>query len=117
MAGAGALFLFVWNITEVSDRVSSDVPPIGYFIGVVAAWWYFSDLVVVGFGRRWGRWPQISALAVALALVLVDLVAYGGIWDSPLAWGIFLFTEFFYGFFAVSFFLVESSGVCPTCWG
>ena len=78
---------------------------IAYWIAVVAAWAGFSDLVVVGFGRRWGRWPQVAVLPVALALVLIDLVAYGEIWDLPLAWGVFLFTEFFFAFVAISLFL------------
>ena len=84
---------------------------IAYSIAVVFAWWYFSDLVVVGFGRSWGRWPQIAVFPAALALVLIDLVANGEIWDSPLAWGVFLFTEFFFGFLAISFFLAAALAV------
>ena len=84
---------------------------IAYWIAVVAAWVGFSDLVVVGFGRRWGRWPQVAVLPVALALVLIDLVAYGEIWDLPLAWGVFLFTGFVYGFIAISFFLAATFAV------
>ena len=78
---------------------------------VVLAWWYFSDLVVVGFGRRWGRWPQVAVLPAVLALVAIDLVAYGEIWDLRLAWGVFLFTEFVFGFFAISFFLATAFAV------
>ena len=88
--------------TELTD---SDFPVHLYWIGVAFSWWYFSDLVVVGLDRSWGRRPQAAALAVALVLVVIDLVAYGEIWDLPLAWGVFLFTEFFFGFLGVSFFL------------
>ena len=98
-------FIFTWNIVNYIDRAGADFPLSGYWIGVVVAWWYFSDLVVVGFGLRWGRWPQVAVLPVVLALVVTDLVAYGQIWDLPLAWGVFLFTEFVFGFFAISFFL------------
>ena len=45
------------------------------------------------------------------ALVAIDLVAYGEIWDLPLAWGIFLFTEFVFGYFAISFFLAAAFAV------
>ena len=82
-----------------------------YWISVVLAWWFFSDLVVVGFGRRWGRWPQVAVLLAVLALVVIDLGAYGEIWDLPLAWGIFLFTEFVFGYFAISFFLAAAFAV------
>ena len=34
LAGAGALFYFVWNITQVSNRIDSDVLPVGLFVGV-----------------------------------------------------------------------------------
>ena len=103
--GAGLLFYFVWNITQVLDRVSSDVPSIGYFVGVVVAWWYFSDLVVVGFSRKWGRWPQLAMFPFTLGLVVADLAAYGSAWGPPLGWGLFVFTEFVFGFFALSFLL------------
>ena len=52
-----------------------------------------------------GRWPQIAVISAVLALVVIDLLAYGEIWDLPLAWGVFLFTEFTFGFFAISFLL------------
>ena len=98
-------FGFIWNLLSYNELAGSDFPANTYWIGVVFMWWYFSDLVVVGLGRSWGRRPQAAALAVALVLVVIDLVAYGEIWDLPLAWGVFLFTEFVFGLFAVSFFL------------
>ena len=107
----GAGFLVIWNILQYTERAGSDFAVSGYWIGVFFAWWYFSDLVVVGFGRGWGRWPQVAVLPVVLALVVTDLVAYGQIWDLPLAWGVFLFTEFVYGFFAISFFLAATLAV------
>ena len=103
--GTGFGFYFVWNILQFSERVSADIPVSGYWIAVGVAFWYFSDLVVVGFGRSWGRWPQVAVFPFAVALVVADLVAYGQIGDLPLAWGVFLFTEFVWGYFAISFFL------------
>ena len=101
--GAGTGFYFVWNILQFSDRVGSTLPEPGYFIGVFFAWWFLSDLMVVGFSRPWGRWPQIAVVAVVAVLVIVDLVLYGSAWDLPLAWGLFLLTEFVYAAFAISF--------------
>ena len=103
--GLGAGFYFIWNIIQQGERVSADIPVIGYWIGVAVAWWYFSDLVVVGFSRRWGRWPQVAVAPVVVALLIVGLVAYGDVWDLPIAWGVYVFTEFFYGLISVSFLL------------
>ena len=107
----GTGFIFIWNILQHTDLAGSDFPVNTYWIAVVFALWYFPDLVVVGFGRKWGRWPQAAVLPVVLALVVTDLLAYGRIWDLPLAWGVFLFTEFVYGFFALSFFLAATLAV------
>ncbi len=95
--------LFIWFLTAWRGLTNSVFDLSTYWVAVGLAWWYFSDLVVVGFGKSWGRRPQIAVLPVALALVLIDLVAYGQLWDVPLAWGVFLFTQFFYGYFAISF--------------
>ena len=105
VAGAGAFGYFVWNITRVSDLVSTDVPDIGFFVGVGFAWWYFSDLVVVGFSRMWVQWPRAAVLPIVLAFVVADLVAYESGWGPPLGWGLFVFAEFFYGYIGISFLL------------
>ena len=70
--GLGAGFYFIWNIIQQGERVSADIPVIGYWIGVGFAWWYFSDLVVVGFSRKWGRWPQVAVAPVVQMRVTVD---------------------------------------------
>ena len=37
--------------------------------------------------------------------MISSLVVYGDVWDLPVAWGVYAFTEFFYGFIAISFLL------------
>ena len=108
---AGTGFYFAWNIIRHSALVSADIPISGYWIGVAIAWWYSSDLVVVGFSQRWGRWPQVVLLPVALALSVANLIAFGSPWSPLLAWGIFGFIEFFYGSIAISFLLAAIFGV------
>ena len=61
--------------------------------------------MVVGFSRLWGRWPQIAIIAAVVVLVIIDLVLNGSAWDLPLAWGLFLLTQFVYVAFAISFVL------------
>ena len=103
--GLGAGFYFIWNILQQAELVRADIPVSGYWIGVGFALWYFSDLIVVGFSRRWGRWPQISVAPVVAVLMISSLAVFGDVWDLPLAWGVYVFTEFFYGFIAISFLL------------
>ena len=111
LTGVGALFYFTWNIIQFSDRVGSDVPPVGYFVGVAVAWWYLSDLFVVGLSLRWGRWPQAAVILIAIALVVVDLVAYESGWGPPLGWGAFLLVELFFGYIGISFLLASAFAV------
>ena len=71
----------------------------------INARWYLSDAFVVGLGLKWGRWPQIVAIPVALVLVVIGLVAHENIWAPPLAWGVFIMIQFWYGFIGPSFIL------------
>lgn len=103
--GLGATSFFVWNIVVLSDRVGSDLPDAGYFVGVAFAWWYLSDAFIVGLGLKWGRWPQIVAIAVAVVLSGVSLLAYASAWGPPLGWGVFIMTQFWFGFIGPSFIL------------
>lgn len=111
LAGGGTLFYFVWLIINFAELVGSNAPDCGWWIGVGFAFWYLPDLVTVGFSRSWGRWPQAVALLLALALVMVDLVAYGSVWAPPLGWGVFSFTAFYYGLIGVSFILAAAFAV------
>ncbi len=103
--GLGATSYFVWNLVVYNDRVASNSIDAGYLISVAVAWWYLSDAFVVGLGLKWGRWPQIVAIPVAVVLAVIGLVAYENIWAPPLAWGVFIMTQFWYGFIGPSFIL------------
>ncbi len=102
---------FTWNLSSYADLTDSNFPLSTYWIAVAAAWWSSRDLVIVGLGRRWGRRPQVAALLAVLALVAVDLAAYGEVWDVPLAWGVFLYAESVLGFFTISFVLAAALAV------
>ena len=105
--GAFVLYVLVVNLVDYDAFVSTDVSDTDVlnWIAFGIAWWYFSDLVVVGFGPTWGRWPQVAVLPFATALVVADLVAYKSAWGPPLGWGVFSFTEFFFLFLGMSFLL------------
>ena len=97
------------NVLYFTDEVVADAWVWFIWIWFVSslawAWWYFSDLVDIGFGKAWGRWPQIVFFPSVVVLLVIDLVVYGSAWEPLLGWGVFLFTEFFYGFIGLSFLL------------
>ena len=103
--GLGAAYFFVWNLQNYADRVSGEFIDTGYLVGAGFALWYLSDAFTVGFGLRWGRWPQIGAITIAVILAGASLVADDSVWGPPLAWGVFIMTQFFFGFIAPSFLL------------
>ena len=108
VATAGfVLFVFIVNLIDYKDVVTSDIsdPGVLYWIAVAFSWWYFSDLVVVGFSLGRGRWPQIGVFSFALALTIAGLVAYDSAWAPPLGWGVLVFTEFFFGALSLSLFV------------
>lgn len=82
--GLGATSYLVWNLVVYNDRVGSSSINAGYLVGAVFAWWYLSDAFVVGLGLKWGRWPQIVAIPVAVVLAVIGLVAYENVWAPPL---------------------------------
>ena len=109
--GAGSLFLFVWLIIHRGDLVGFNVPELSWWFAVGVAFYYFPDVVVVGFSRQWGRWPQAAALLVAFALLLADVAQYATGWAPPLGWGVFLFTAIFFGLIGISFVLAAALSV------
>lgn len=109
--GVGTLFYFVWLLTQFTKLVGSVAPHPGWWAGVAVAFWFLPDIVVVGFSRPWGRWPQLATLLLAAVLIVTDLVAYGSVWGPPLGWGMFSLTAFFFGFFAMSFLVAGTLAV------
>ncbi|MFP6594372.1 MAG: hypothetical protein VB860_05245 [Dehalococcoidia bacterium] len=103
--GLGATFYFVYNLVVYDALVGTDLPELGYFIPIAIAWWYFSDAFIVGLGLPWGRWPQIAVVPVIAALIGFSFIADGDAWGSPVAWGVYIASQFFFGFIGPSFIL------------
>ena len=105
--GAFILFVFIVNLFDYGDFITSDIsdPDVLYWIAVALSWWYFSDLMVVTFSLNWGRWPQAAVLPLAVTLLVASLVVYDSAWAPPLGWGVFVFTELFFGALSASLLL------------
>ena len=105
--GVGALYYFVWLLTQREALIWTTGIDVGLWIGVFFALYYLPDLFTVGFSRPWGRWPQATALGLAVGLLAAGFAAYGAGWAPPLGWGVFIFTAFFYGVIGVAFLLAS----------
>ncbi len=110
--GVGALFYFAWLVIQRDALVGSNVPELGWWVGVFFAFYYFPDLVVVGFSRPWGRWPQAASVLIALVLLVANFAVYGTGWAPPLGWGVLVFMASFFGLIGVAF-LVASVLAVP----
>ena len=109
--GVGALFYFAWLIIHQGALVGSNVPELGWWVGVFFAFYYLPDLFIVGLLRPRGRWPQAAGLVIALSLLVVDFAAYGTGWAPPLGWGVYIFTALFFGLIGVAFLFAAVLGV------
>ena len=92
-----------FNTAHRDALVGSNVPEVGWGVGVFFSLYYLPDLFVVGLLRPWGRWPQAVGVLIALVLLVVDFAAYGAGWAPPLGWGVYIFTAFFFGLIGVAF--------------
>ena len=109
--GVGALFYFALLMIHRDALLGTHVPELGWWVGVFFAFYYLPDLVVVGFSRPWGRWPQAAGLLIALVLLVADFMAYGTGWAPPLGWGVFIFTAFYFGLIGVAFIVAAALAV------
>ena len=73
--------------------------------GIFFALYLFSYVINIGFGRQWGRWPQIVILSCTAAAAFGSFAAYGIVWGPPLAWFIMAWVSYLYTHLAISFFL------------
>ena len=92
-------------VIHIEAITGSDVPILWWWVGVFFALYYLPDLFTVGFSRPWGRWPQLAALTISIALLAADFAAFGSGWAPPLGWGIFVFSAFYYGVIGTAFLL------------
>ncbi len=63
----------------------------------------FSEVVNITFRRSWGYRPLQVLIALAVVALVVDLIAYGEVWEAPLGWLVWAADLFVFAFLAVSF--------------
>lgn len=89
-------------------------PGVGLWGWALVALYLFSYVVNIGFGKTWGRWPQIAVIACAFAASILSFIAYDSFWGPPLAWFMIGWLVYIYSHLAISF-LLSAILATPGC--
>lgn len=57
-----------------------------FWVLVAFFFWILPEVVNIGFGVRWGRWPQIALGASAAVVVVFGLAVHASAWTEALGW-------------------------------
>ncbi len=103
--GVFTLWAFVYFIINFDFVIRSEIPHPAYWIIPAVAFWSLSDVVNIGFGRNWGRRPQLAVAALGVVIALVGFIVEGVLWSLPLAWFVYLLGQLVFFPLGVSFLL------------
>ena len=94
----GLLLLFFagYALTRYRLGGSPSAGDLGLWIGLGYALYYLPDAINLGFGRAWGRRPQLVAATAVVVAGLIDLVS-GGTFLGP-AFGLVVVVVIIYAF-------------------
>ena len=81
--GIFLLYLFVLILSNYKDFIGSDLPrhPL-LWLGIAVSFYILPEMLGIGLGRDFGRWPQLIFGLVALLAAVFDLVQYGALWGA-----------------------------------
>jgi len=104
--GAACGWFLVSLILAGPAQVAARFPDIrGLWAWAFGALYLFSYIINIGFGRTWGRWPQVVVIAGAFVASIFSYMAYDTFWGPPLAWFMIAWLVYVYVHLAISFFL------------
>ena len=112
--GATCAWFLVMILTGPAQVAARFPDTPGLWPWAFVALYLFSYVVNIGFGRTWGRWPQIAVIAGALVASILSYTAHETFWGLPLAWFVIAWLVYTYAHLAISFFLSAILGT-PGC--
>lgn len=88
-------FYFVYELIHYGDAViySLEYNAMTWFALILAVY-LVNHVVSIGFGKKWGRKPQIILVLLSAALIILSLIIEGQVLGSPFRY--FLYTFLFY---------------------
>ena len=94
--GLFLLYYAVYALTHYRLGGSPSPRDLGVWIGLGLAVYFLPDVINLGLGRAWGRWPRFVAATAVLVAGLIDLVS-SGTFVGP-AFGLIFFVLIVYAF-------------------
>ena len=80
-------------------------------LGGLMSFLNFSEVVNVGFTRRWGSRPQLALGALVLAMLAFDLLWYGHAWALPLGVVMYVFLVYDWAHVGLSYLVAGVAGL------
>lgn len=83
--GIALLILGIETLLTPTNWITANVPRSpGMWIGTAICFYVLRGVPDKGFGRAWGRWPQLSTLFLATMAIVYNLIRTGSWWGEPL---------------------------------
>ena len=115
VVGVAFLYFFVQLIRQapqiLAARSGWNIPRGNWWVGAILCILALPMVFNTGFGRRWGRWPQVVYVLLLCGAALWDWLAYGSLWAPPLGFIVLLLFLYVFGHTGLSFLV---AGVAAT---
>src|SRR5215472_8783052 len=109
------LYSFVGLLRQAPDILAArsgwSIPRGSWWVGAIVFILALPMVFNTGFGRRWGRWPQLVYVLLLCGAALWDWLAYGSLWAPPLGFIVLLLFLYVFGHTGLSFLV---AGVAAT---
>jgi hypothetical protein len=111
VAGMTLLALFIETLLDPTDWLRETAPTSpGLWIGAAMCVYFLRGVPDKGFGRSWGRWPQLMVGVLALVAIVYSLAFSGNWWGQPLGALLLVLILYVTGHLGLSFVLAGMLG-------
>lgn len=109
-----ACFYAVAQVIVHGEHLLEPTPPTGWVMPIAIALLVFPYVVNLGWGRSWGRWPQVANIVAILLAVVTTFVLSGRLWGVVPGTLVAVWLLYTFGHLGMSF-LVAAVIATPGC--
>jgi hypothetical protein len=114
LLGSGALYVLYQVVAHRAALLEDTLPDLQWLPLVLLALYVFPYVVNLGWGRSWGRWPQIAIVVLVAGVAAVGFMATGAVWGKAAGTLLFLWLAYTFGHLGLSF-LLAAGIATPGC--